>query len=521
MAGATAPIGPAAATGEYRTGLGEAVAHQQLNANRLEKTIHVNRQGAAAADGQPQLTAHQLPAHLGPDQGCRQPVQGPAQARFQRCQQPLVRLLGHQGEIETLAPPQAVGAAVGQGGADEKLTATGHPGQGVLEAPQQRLPQPRHADQVLGTHPPQVGPHLLEVGVGLLAAAGEQKVFGAALIGMPDRQHAHHPIAGVGLYRHPQAPQLMQQVGVAERYPLGFTGGAGGVEDRGDAAGISRRPGGCRTRAGQGAFAKGQQFSPACQSCPRSSSGSSCFPSLPLKHHHQAQGAGRLAGQGQLLQQGLRFHHQRHGAAIAQDVAQFLHRCGAAAHRIGCPQPHQPLVGQQPAGAVFGEQGHHLPRPHPQGGKAGGGRLDALVQLAKAEPHRRAGVGGVQGRGVSVKPCQGLPELLQAAEATPVAALGQGLAVRRSGGPGHLDGAGGRHGRGHATIAPGLPPLQLFPGLWGPQGQAKAIGEDRQQAWRHGGGGELGPPVQQSSHRPVGQAAGHHPGEASQVAVHV
>ena len=192
----------------------------------------MDRQGAATTDGRAQPPADQLLAHLRPEQPGGHAVQGPAQGCRRRGQGPAGQRLRGEGEIGGDAALQPVEAAQGQSRAQQPLTGRWHGGQGVLKAPQQGLPQPRHADQVLRPHPLQIGPQLLEGRVGLRAAAGEQEVFGAALIGMPDRQHAQHPVAGAGGNGHPEAAHLVQQVGVGEGHALWLAGGAGGVQQR-------------------------------------------------------------------------------------------------------------------------------------------------------------------------------------------------------------------------------------------------------------------------------------------------
>ena len=235
----TAPaVAPGAAAGEHRAGFGEPVAHQQLNPNRLEKPIHVAGQSTAATDGRAQAAAHHLPPQFGPDHGPREPVPGPTAHRHEGGPQPTHQRFRREGEIQGLTAAAAEGQAVGQGPADQALAPSRQPSQGIVEAGEQRLPQARHADQIVGTHLLQIGAQLLEGGVGLPAATGQEEILGRPLIGMPDRQHAQHPIPGPGGHRHPQGAQLVEEVGVAEGYPLGLAGGAGGVQDRGQAMGI-------------------------------------------------------------------------------------------------------------------------------------------------------------------------------------------------------------------------------------------------------------------------------------------
>ena len=157
----------------------------------------------------------------------------------------------------------------------------------------------------------------------------------------------------------------------------------------------------------------------------------SCRPRrLPLQQHHKTQG--RVGSQGatqttacqdELVEQGRRLHHQPHGARVAQDVEELVHRGTGPPHRIGGASAHQALVGHQPAGAVFRKQGHHIAWLHPKLGKAQGRLADLLVQLAKAQDFGRLGVGGLQGRGIAIALGQGRPELLQAAEVAPFGAL--------------------------------------------------------------------------------------------------
>ena len=56
-AGAAAAVGPGTAAGQHRAGLGEAVAHQQLDADRLKEAIHMGGEGAAAADRRAQAAS--------------------------------------------------------------------------------------------------------------------------------------------------------------------------------------------------------------------------------------------------------------------------------------------------------------------------------------------------------------------------------------------------------------------------------------------------------------------------------
>ena len=428
-------------------------------------------QGATAADRHPQPAAHQLLAHLGPEQPAGQGVQRPAQGSAADRQQPPPGRFGRQGEVEGLALGGGETAAVGQRSPQQPLARGRHLRQGRLEARQQRLPQPRHADQVVGPHPLQVVAQLLESCVGLPAAAGEQEILSAALVGVPDRQHTHHPVAGPGRHRHPQVAELVEQVGVAQRHPLGLAGGAGGVEDRGQPLGIGRGCGRGPARR-QGLLAAAAQLDPA-QAWRQSRQRGH----LPLQHHHEAQRGGQLAGELQPLQQRRRLHHQPHGAGVLQDVAQLLQGGGAAPHRVGGAGPHQPLVAEQPAGAVLGEQGHHVAFARPQAGEGRSQLLDAPLQFAVAEALRLGGVGGLQGRSVAVLAGQLRPELLQPRERTPVVALGQGLAVAVAGGP--VD-RGEGHRRGQ--IAGGLRPRVTTPaGPRGAGGGAAAAGTGRRR----------------------------------------
>ena len=226
IARTAAPVAPGPATGEHWAGFGEAIAHQQLNPNRLKKTIHMHGQGPTTADGRAQPSAHQLPPHLWPDQRFSQPVQGPAQpSEHGSAGAPPPRLLT-QGEIASHVSVDSIGPAIGQGRPDQLLAPPRHRLKGIFKTREQRLPDPRHADQIVGPHLLQISAQLLEVRVALAAAAGQEEILRGPLIGMPNRQHAEHPIPGPRCHRHPQGAHLVQQVGVAERHPLGLARGA-------------------------------------------------------------------------------------------------------------------------------------------------------------------------------------------------------------------------------------------------------------------------------------------------------
>ena len=96
----------------------------------------------------------------------------------------------------------------------------------------ERLPKPRHTDHVVGFYPLQIRPQLAQVGVALAAAPRKQQVAGTAFVGVPDRQHTQHPVPRLGVHRHPEVAQLVQQVCLAERHPLRAAGGARGVKQR-------------------------------------------------------------------------------------------------------------------------------------------------------------------------------------------------------------------------------------------------------------------------------------------------
>ena len=403
-------------------------------------------QGPAAADGRAQGTPHQLLTHLGPEQLGRQGVQGPAQSGLEAGHHPAANRLRAEGEIKGAAAGLAVGAAVGQGAAQQTLPRRRHGRQGSFKTREQRLPEPRHADQIVGPHPLQVGPQLFEGGVGLAATAGQQKIFGAALIGVPDRQHAHHPIAGLRSHGHTEMAQLMQQVGVAERHPLGLARGAGGVQDR-------RQPVRLGSGAGQGP-SRLQGIGTALQEIGPWVAGQRrrLAAALPLQQHHKAQLVEQLPIEGQPLQQQCRLRHEGHGARVAQDVAQLLRGGGTAPHRIGRTGPHQPLITQQPTGTVFGEQGHHLAGAHAQGPKPCRHLLDALVQLPVGEGFGLCRVGRLQGDGIAMQPSQLRPDLLQPGERTPVVPLGQGPAVAAIGRPVNRGESHRRRGGGSTTL---------------------------------------------------------------------
>ena len=226
VARTAAPVAPGPATGDHWTGFGEAVAHQQLNPNRLKKTIHMHGQGPTTADGRAQPPAHQLPPQLRPDQRFSQPVQGPAQPSAHRSAGPPPPRLLNQGEIASLAPLAPVEPAVGQGRPDQLLALGRHRLEGIIKTGKQRLPEPGHADQIVGPHLLQISAQLLEVRVALAAAAGQEEILRGPLIGMPDRQHAEHPIPRPRCHRHPQGAHLVQQIGVAEGHALGLARGA-------------------------------------------------------------------------------------------------------------------------------------------------------------------------------------------------------------------------------------------------------------------------------------------------------
>ena len=414
-AGAAAPVGPPAATAEHRAGFGEAIAHQQLDADRLKEAIHMGGQGAAAADSRAQTASGQLLPHLGPEQLGSQAMARPAGQGQQSAGQPGQGGLREQALVLGLAPVAAMEAAQAQGRSQQAPPSRGHGCKRLLKAGQQGLPQARHADHVVGAHPLEVGLEMLDAGVALAAAAGEQEVFGGAFVGMPDRQHAQHPIAGIGGHGDAKGGELVQEVGVAEGHALGFPRGAGGVQQGGQSL---RAPGG-RGRQ-RGGYPQLHQGVPA-------QAGDRQGPSRradPLQQHHKLQ-ARQLAELGrELLQQGRRFHHQANGTGIPQDVTEFRQGGATAPHGIGGAGAHQALVSQEPAGAVFSKQGHHIPRHHAQGSEACGGSKDGAVEGLKAPLLRGLGVGGVQGQGLTMATRQLGPELLQGAKAAPVGALG-------------------------------------------------------------------------------------------------
>ena len=115
LARTAAAIGPLAPAGEHRAGLGEAVAHQQFDAHRLKKTIHIGSQGTATADGGAQPPPHQLLAQPGPELGCRQGFGWPAGQAFELGPLACCRCFGGQGQIPGGAAGRVERPAVGEG----------------------------------------------------------------------------------------------------------------------------------------------------------------------------------------------------------------------------------------------------------------------------------------------------------------------------------------------------------------------------------------------------------------------
>ena len=422
----------------------------------------MNRQGAAAADGGAQAAAHQLLTHLRPEHAAGQAMQRPAQQRTGRRQQPAAGGLGSEGAIRRHPPRQAVIAAEAEGGTQQLLPRGRHRRQGILKAPQQCLPQARHADQIVRPHPLQIGAQLFERGVSLRAATGQQEIFSAALVGMPDRQHAEHAVARLRCHGHAQVAQLVQQVGVAEGNALGLAGGARGVKHRGQTLFTALRPGRCR-RLGPG----GHQFVPGVTRQHRHHGAA-----LTLQQHHEAKLPQQLTAQLQAGEQLGRLEHQRHGTGISGDVAQLLHRGSAAAHGIRRTEAHQALIRHQPARTVLREQRHHLPRLHAQSGETSSGLLDPGMQIPETQLLRRLGVGGIQSGGISVALGQPAPELLQAAEIAPVGPLSQGLLIAAAAAPADLRHLHGLSDPAQQKGGTGLTTPAALPGGW----EAEAAG---------------------------------------------
>ena len=312
--------------------------------------------------------------------------------------------------------------AVGEGRPQQPLAAWGHGCQGIFEAREDRLPEARDTDHVMGTNPLQVILEIAQGCVGLAAAAGEQEIFDTALVGMPDRQHTQDFVTRLGVDQRPQAAHLMQQVAMAEGHPFRFAGGARGVKQGGQSPCVAA--GRRRQRCGS---ALGHKARPAKARQVGRTRGGGGF---PLQQHHEPQALAGLGIQPKPGQQGRRFDHQAHRARIGQDVAQFFDRGAAAAYRVSSAAAHQPLVRHQPPGAVFSEQCHHLTTPQPQGRKAGGGLVDALAQGAEADGLLVLGVmGGHQGYGIAVLALQFGPELVEPLQGAPVMAAGLGLPI--------------------------------------------------------------------------------------------
>ena len=350
----------------------------------------------------------------------------PAGQGQQSCGQPGQGWLGEQALVLGLAPVAAMEAAEGQGRRQQAAPGGGHGGKGIFKSSQQGLPKPRHADHVIRAHPLEVGLEVLQVRVALAATAGEQEIFGGALIGMPDRQHAQHPIPRIGRHGNAEGLELVHQVGVAEGHTLGFPGGARGVKQ-----------GGQSLRASGGHGRQRRALSKRHEGIPtQTGDGKTLGPrAFRLEQHHKLQVRQLAQLGGELLQQGCRFHHQGAGTAIPQDVDELRQGRATAPHGIGGAGAHQALVGQEPAGAIFGKQGHHIPGHHAQGGEAGGRPQDGAMELLETELLRRPGVGGIEGQALAVALGQGGPELAQAGEAAPVGAAGQGQPVGAIGAP--------------------------------------------------------------------------------------
>merc|ERR1711939_1156269 len=90
----------------------------------------------------------------------------------------------------------ALGMALrkGESRANETSLGLGHALKRIKKAAMKGLPKPRHADQVMGPDPLKVGFELPKIGVALTATTREQQIPGTALVGMPNRQHAQHPL---------------------------------------------------------------------------------------------------------------------------------------------------------------------------------------------------------------------------------------------------------------------------------------------------------------------------------------
>ena len=133
-AGTTAPVGPAAPAAQHWAGFGEAVAHQQFDADGLEKSIDVLRQGPTAADGGAQMPARQLFAHRRPQQAAGQGSWRPTQRRHGQTSQALRPRQGVVSQITPLPQRAGMGLRSGQGRAQQLLFAGRHSFEGSLEA---------------------------------------------------------------------------------------------------------------------------------------------------------------------------------------------------------------------------------------------------------------------------------------------------------------------------------------------------------------------------------------------------
>ena len=141
---------------------------------------------------------------------------------------------------------------------------------------------------------------LLDRGVGLRAGTGEEVVAGAALVGMPDRQHTQHRSTRLRMGHTGQGLHLMQKIGVGEGNTLGLTGGARGVENGGDGLAVSTR---ChRLLPGAG--------------CEKRLPAENALLRLPLQLQHQSQPLPLRRRQIQTTPQISVLHHKGGGVAV-------------------------------------------------------------------------------------------------------------------------------------------------------------------------------------------------------------
>ena len=160
-------------------------------------------------------------------------MQRPAQGSTHSTLSPHQHRRGFQQQITGLAQCLTLGDAVGKSSPQQPLAGRWEGLEHIFKTGLNRLPQARHGGHGDGLHPRQVLFELLDRRVGLGAGAGQEVITGTALVGMPDRQHAEHRRAGSRVGHAGQGTHLVQQVGVGQRNPFGLTGGAGGVEHRG------------------------------------------------------------------------------------------------------------------------------------------------------------------------------------------------------------------------------------------------------------------------------------------------